>query len=137
MYPNPFEDYPTKLFECFKQPCTDFISRPLLREFNEFTINSLSKIKSKAAGPADMVKIPSRGTRLLKTKQALLGFVNGFSIAAMADTGSRKNVMSESYAKSLGFTIEASPSTFEIGNSKKIQSIGKSTSVDPQRSSSS
>ena len=66
-----------------------------------------------------------RATRLLKTKQGLAGFANGSKIAAMADTGSRKNVMSESYAKRLDLAIGGSPSTFEIGNSKRIESIGR------------
>lgn len=70
-------------------------------------------------------KKSSRANRLLKAKQGLVGFANGSKIAAMADTGSRKNVMSESYAKQRGLTIERSPSTFEIGNSKKIQSTGR------------
>lgn len=62
--------------------------------------------------------------RLLRTKQGLAGFINGSKIAAMADTGSRKNVISEHYAKRLGLAIEGSPSTFEIGSSRKIHSIG-------------
>ena len=96
-----------------------------------------SNNESEVAAMPDIgaVRNPSRGARLLKAKQALLGFANGSNIAAMADTGSRKNVMSESYAKSMGFTIEDSPSTFEIGNSRKIQSIGRSRCRDPQRSS--
>ena len=64
--------------------------------------------------------------RLLKNKLGLVGFANGSKVAAMADTGSRKNVMSESYAKKLNLNIEGSPSVFEIGSSKKIQSLGRS-----------
>ena len=77
-----------------------------------------------ANGPETSSKNSSQATRLLKTKQGLVGFANGSKIAAMADTGSRKNVMSESHAQRLGLTIEGSPSTFETGNSKKIQSTG-------------
>ena len=62
---------------------------------------------------------------LLRTKQGLVGFANGSSIAAMADTGSRTNVISASYAKKLDLSIEGLPSTFAIGNSRKIQSLGK------------
>lgn len=71
----------------------------------------------------------SRVGSLLRTKQGLLGFANGSSIAAMADTGSRKNVMSASYAKKLDLKIEGLPSTFAIGNSRKIQSVGKYTHI--------
>ena len=69
-------------------------------------------------------KGPSRGRSLLKAKQGLIGFANGSSITAMADTGSRKNVISASYAKMLDLRIETLPSTFVIGNSRKIQSLG-------------
>ena len=95
----------------------------------------LIKEKRNLVGSEAFLKSSDRETRLLKAKQALLGFANGSTIAAMADTGSRKNVMSESYAKSMGFTIEDSRSTFEIGDSRKIQSIGRSRCRDPQRSS--
>ena len=64
------------------------------------------------------------GHSLLKAKQGLIGFANGSSITAMADTGSRKNVISASYAKKLDLKPEGLPSAFEIGNSRKIQSIG-------------
>ena len=73
------------------------------------------------------VESPSRVGSLLRTKQGLVGFANGSSIAAMADTGSRKNVISASYAKKLDLSIEGLPSTFAIGNSRKIQSLGKYT----------
>ncbi|KAF6228587.1 hypothetical protein HO173_011822 [Letharia columbiana] len=62
---------------------------------------------------------------LLRTKQGLVGFANGSRIAAMADTGSRTNVISASYAKKLDLSIEGLPSTFAIGSSRKIQSLGK------------
>ena len=71
------------------------------------------------------VESHSRVGSLLRTKQGLVGFANGSSIAAMADTGSRENVMSASYAKKLDLKIEGLPSTFAIGNSRKIQSVGK------------
>lgn len=62
---------------------------------------------------------------LVKFKQGLVGSVNGANIAAMADTGSRENIISESYAENLGLTVEGSPSSFTIGNAQKIQSIGE------------
>ena len=66
-----------------------------------------------------------RAASRYKTKQGLVGFVNGFNIAAMADTGSRENVVSESYAKSRNLTIGRPSAAFEIGNSRKIYSIGR------------
>ena len=73
------------------------------------------------------VESPSRVGSFQRTKQGLVGFANGSSIAAMADTGSRKNVISASYAMKLDLSIEGLPSTFAIGNSRKIQSLGKYT----------
>ena len=75
------------------------------------------------------VESHSRVGSLLRTKQGLVGFANGSSIAAMADTGSRENIMSASYAKKLDLKIEGLPSTFAIGNSSKIQSVGKYTHI--------
>ena len=75
------------------------------------------------------VQSTSRFGSLLKAKQGLAGFANGSSIAAMADTGSRKNVISASYAKKLDLSIKGLPSTFAIGNSRKIQSLGKYTHI--------
>ena len=88
-------------------------------------IDSPTKTDPNVNGLEAFSKSSNRATRLLKTKQGLAGFANDSKIAAMADTGSRKNVMSETCAKRLDLTIEGSPSTFEIGNSKQIQSIGR------------
>ena len=84
--------------------------------------------------PRKPPKSRSHTTHLLKTKQGLIGFANGSKIAAMADTGSRKNVVSNSYVRSLDLTIEGPPSTFAIGNSKEIQSTGRSRRLGPQQS---
>ena len=72
---------------------------------------------------------------LLKLKQGLVGFVNGANIAAMADTGSRENIISESYAKNLGLNVEGSPSSFKIGNAQKIQSLGEYIPITIHRES--
>ena len=119
--------------------CKDLLETGWVVDWNTSLFKSMieSKKTSEAAAMPDIgaVENPSGGTRLLKAKQALLGFANGSNIAAMADTGSRKNVMSESYAKNMGLTIKGSSSTFEIGNSRKIRSIGRSRCRDLQRSS--
>ena len=75
------------------------------------------------------VESTTQSRSLLKAKQGLIGFANGSSITAMADTGSRKNVISASYAKKLDLRTEGLSSTFEIGNSRKIQSIGMYTHI--------
>ncbi|MCJ1248726.1 hypothetical protein MMC30_005945 [Trapelia coarctata] len=59
-----------------------------------------------------------------KLKQGLSGFANGAKVAALADTGSRESVMSESCARNLGLKPTGSTSSFELGNRRKIQSIG-------------
>ncbi len=68
---------------------------------------------------------PIQKAGLVKLKQGLVGFANGANIAAMADTGSRENIISAAYAKDLGLNVEGSPSSFKIGNAQKIQSLGK------------
>lgn len=73
--------------------------------------------------PEDKTK-SRKSARLFKTKQGLFGSVNGSNIAAMADTGSRKNVISESYAKRLNLTVKGCPSVFKIGSGREIQSPG-------------
>ena len=76
-------------------------------------------------------------TRLLRLKQGLTGLANGKKIAGMADTGSRANIISASYARHRGLKVEGLPSSFEIGNSKKIQSLGKDYLLRVLRSRSS
>ncbi len=68
---------------------------------------------------------PIQKAGAVKLKQGLVGFANGADIAAMADTGSRENIISAAYAKDLGLKVEGSPSSFKIGNAQKIQSLGK------------
>ena len=63
--------------------------------------------------------------KITKIKQGLPGFANGATVSALPDTGSRKNVISASYAKKLNLKIKGSSASFELGNSKKTQSIGK------------
>ena len=73
-------------------------------------------------------KKPRKAARLFKTKQGLLGSANGSTVAAMADTGSRKNVISDSYARRLNLGVNGgSPSVFKIGNGRKIRSTGRFT----------
>lgn len=69
-------------------------------------------------------------SRLSKLKHGLIGLANGSKTTALADTGSRENVVSESYTKKLHLTPKGSPSTFEIGSSRKLQSIGRSRICD-------
>lgn len=59
-----------------------------------------------------------------KWKQGLAGFANNSRISAIADTGSQKNVISASYAAKLGLRIENLPSSFTLGNSRRLNSIG-------------
>ena len=60
-----------------------------------------------------------------KIKQGLSGYSNGWNVAALPDTGSRKNVISASYAESLGLKVRGSPIEFELGSSRKTKSIGE------------
>ena len=103
------------------------LEKIILSRFTDlpFSWSDPTKKDKNVKGPKATSRNSNRATHLLKTKQGLASSVNDSKVAAMADTGSRKNVMSQSYAKRLDLTIEGSPSTFEIGNSKRIQSIGR------------
>lgn len=61
------------------------------------------------------------------TKRGLLGFVNGYQVPALADTGASQNVISASFAKEKGLVIELShqPIVFKLGNSTFTHSLGK------------
>ena len=115
--------------------CIDIDERQLAavqKKVSEISQRAFHTVPSPRPRPLPSPRRPSltsmpttQGRSLLKAKQGLIGFANGFSIAAMADTGSRTNVISASYAKKLDLRVEGLPSTFEIGNSRKIQSVGK------------
>jgi hypothetical protein len=61
-----------------------------------------------------------------KTKRGLRGFANGHSTAGIADTGAAHNVVSLTFAQSLGLDIRPSTHKFQLGSSKQIMSLGKS-----------
>ncbi|KAL8632175.1 hypothetical protein Q9189_002085 [Teloschistes chrysophthalmus] len=62
--------------------------------------------------------------RIPKIKQGVAGFLNGCSVSALADTGSRKNVISQSYCKSSKLKIKRCFGEFQLGNSHMARSIG-------------
>ncbi|KAL8767036.1 MAG: hypothetical protein Q9209_006330 [Squamulea sp. 1 TL-2023] len=73
----------------------------------------------KMSGPSQM-DTSARG----KFRKGLAGFANGIDISALADTGSRKNVISASCAQRLGIVVKGTPSSFELGNSRTTHSVG-------------
>ena len=79
----------------------------------------------KSLTPVESTKKEPPKAPLVKLKQGLAGFANGANTAALADTGSRENIISASYAKELGLKVGGSSSLFKIGNSQRIQSLGK------------
>jgi hypothetical protein len=73
-----------------------------------------------------------------KIKQGLAGRVNGCRVSAIADTGSRKNIISAVYAAEIGLKIQGSPSSFTLGNSRQTLSLGTvslfwSFAADPEK----
>ena len=60
-----------------------------------------------------------------KVKRGLSGFVNGTRFSAFPDTGSARNVVSESFAKEMKLEIESSPHEFMLGNSSMTKSLGE------------
>jgi hypothetical protein len=66
-------------------------------------------------------------TKYPKIKRGLSGFINTTRASAIADTGSAQNVISAAYALDLMLPIEHTSSSFRVGNSKTVQSIGRVT----------
>lgn len=62
-----------------------------------------------------------------KIKRGLSGFINATRVSAIADTGSALNVISAAYASDLKLPIEYASDSFQLGNSKTVQSIGRVT----------
>ena len=63
--------------------------------------------------------------RAPKIKRGLPGFVNGSRTSALADTGAAQNVVSAAFVRERGLSINNNQSHFKVGNSKIVQSIGK------------
>jgi predicted aspartyl protease len=52
--------------------------------------------------------------------------INGRTkVAAIADTGAARNIISYEYAAGLGLDISRCSSSFKLANSREIKSIGK------------
>ena len=71
--------------------------------------------------------------RKTKRKVGLLGFVNGTKTSALADTGAKMNVVSEAFARKMKLAVSPSSITFQLGNSRKVTSIGTSFLFTPAR----
>ena len=71
------------------------------------------------------------GKRLLikvsKIKRGLASFVNGTRLSVIADTGAAANVISATYAKQRNMEIDTSSSSFRLGNSSLVDSLGTVT----------
>ena len=89
----------------------------------------------------DKIAILSRNKQLLspkdpciqKLKRGIRGLVNGFSIAAIADSGADGNFITAVFAKERSLKIEGSPNNFKLGNSTWVKSLGKFHSMFSQQ----
>ena len=71
---------------------------------------------------------PNLGSKKIsKVRRGLTSFVNGSRLSVLPDTGSEKNVISEAYIKERKIPLEYSKSSFRLGNSRIIESIGTVT----------
>ena len=66
---------------------------------DSFRSSTFKRQEGKQRPHSTTVDPTTRGRSLLKAKQGLVGFADGSDMTAMAETGSRKNVISASYAK--------------------------------------
>ena len=65
------------------------------------------------------------GNKVAKIKRGLPGFINGNRTSALADTGTAKNVISAAFAQDKGPVLKERAAVFRLGNSGRVQSIGK------------
>ena len=63
----------------------------------------------------------------VKVKRGLPGIVNDQRVSAVADTGAGQNVVSAAFARSLNLPVTRKRTTFQLGNSKFVKSIGRCT----------
>ena len=116
-------DPPNSILSKAKQGLMDLKRSMDARALAEKIRLRISALSASHVQTAGLKKAPN--SRLGKFKQGLMGYANGADATAMADTGSRENIMSASYAKKLGLKVKGSASSFKIGNSQKIKSLGK------------
>ena len=60
-----------------------------------------------------------------RQKRGLPGFINGFPVSALADTGAAQNVVSAAFARKQGLVLENKPTMVRLGNSRRVLSVGK------------
>jgi hypothetical protein len=66
-------------------------------------------------------------TKYSKIRRGLSGFINATRVSAIADTGSAQNIISAAYASDLKLPIQHASTSFQLGNSKVVQSVGTFT----------
>ncbi|KAL8943716.1 MAG: hypothetical protein Q9211_000887 [Gyalolechia sp. 1 TL-2023] len=67
-------------------------------------------------------KIPSK-LESSKAKRGVSGFANGRRVSALPDTGSLRNIVSQTFAREMNLEMKDAPSTFRLGNSKEVRSL--------------
>ena len=67
--------------------------------------------------------------KISKVKRGIASFVNGARLSVIADTGVAVNVISAEYAKQNHMAIDTSFSSFKLGNSSLVDSVG-TVSID-------
>jgi hypothetical protein len=94
-----------------------------LREHSNFVLASQH--------PSASNQTHSIGRRLLKkiskVKRGLASFVNGARLSVIADTGAAHNVITAAYVKERNMKVDTASTSFKLGNSSVINSIGTVT----------
>lgn len=65
--------------------------------------------------------------KISKVKRGLASFVNGARLSVIADTGAAHNVISAAYVEEKNMKIDTASTSFKLGNSSVINSIGTVT----------
>ena len=66
-----------------------------------------------------------KDTYIQNLRRGLRGLVNGFSVAAIADSGADGNFVTAAFAKKRSLKIEGPSNSFKLGNSTWIKSLGQ------------
>ncbi|KAL9022976.1 MAG: hypothetical protein Q9196_007446, partial [Gyalolechia fulgens] len=89
----------------------------------DFRMKPISLAMSRRTVELNTPKILSRLEKS-KVKRGVSGFANGKRVSALPDTGSLRNIVSQTFAREMNLKTKDAPSTFRLGNSKEVRSLG-------------
>lgn len=99
------------------------LHRTLLHEYYDFILASQHPSASNQTHGIEMRLLK----KISKVKRGLASFVNGARLSVIADTGAAHNVISAAYVEERNMKIDTVSTSFKLGNSSVVNSIGTVT----------